>query len=65
MTLPVHFNAGRGSVMSILISRRYNHHPREVRRRLSSWKPSSAEKITYTMLVPILCERLLRHERLG
>ena len=65
MTLPVHFNAGRGSVMSILISRRYNHNPREVRRRRSSWKPSSEEKITYTMLVPALCERLLRHERFG
>jgi acyl-CoA synthetase (AMP-forming)/AMP-acid ligase II len=63
MTLPVHFNAGRGSVMSILylggtifIQEKFD--PERFLETVEN------EKITYTMLVPLLCERLLRYERL-
>lgn len=63
MTLPVHFNAGRGSVMAILylggtviIQERF-----EAERFLQAIE---REHITYAMLVPILCERLLRSEHL-
>lgn len=63
MTLPVHFNAGRGSVMSILylggtifIQERFE--PQNFLQTIER------EQITYTMLVPTLCERLLRHEDL-
>jgi acyl-CoA synthetase (AMP-forming)/AMP-acid ligase II len=63
MTLPVHFNAGRGSVMSILylggtifIQEKFD--PDRFLHTIEH------ERITYTMLVPTLCERLLRHERL-
>jgi len=63
MALPVHFNAGRGSVMSILylggtifIDEKF-----DAERFLQTVE---REQITYTMLVPTLCERLLRHERL-
>ena len=63
MALPVHFNAGRGSVMSILylggtifIDEKF-----DAERFLQTVE---REQITYTMLVPTLCERLLRYERL-
>jgi acyl-CoA synthetase (AMP-forming)/AMP-acid ligase II len=63
MTLPVHFNAGRGSVMSILYlgGTIFIQEKFDAERVLQTIEQ---EKITYTMLVPILCERLLRHERL-
>jgi fatty-acyl-CoA synthase len=64
MTLPVHFNAGRGSVMSILylggaifIQEKFDEQ--------TVLETIERERITYTMLVPVLCERLLRHEALG
>jgi len=63
MTLPVHFNAGRGSVMSILylggtifIQEKFDEQ--------TVLETIERERITYTMLVPVLCERLLRHEHL-
>jgi len=63
MALPVHFNAGRGSVMSILylggtifIQEKFDV--------TSFLETIERERISYTMLVPTLCERLLRHERL-
>ncbi|HET9915941.1 MAG TPA: AMP-binding protein [Candidatus Binatia bacterium] len=63
MTLPVHFNAGRGSVMAILylggtiiIQEKF-----DAERFL---RTIEQEEITYTMLVPILCERLLGSEHL-
>jgi acyl-CoA synthetase (AMP-forming)/AMP-acid ligase II len=63
MTLPVHFNAGRGSVMSILYlgGTIFIQEKFDAERFLQTIEQ---EKITYTMLVPTLCERLLRHERL-
>jgi len=64
MTLPVHFNAGRGSVMSILylggtifIQEKFDEK--------SVLETIERERITYTMTVPVLCERLLRCEDLG
>ncbi len=64
MTLPVHFNAGRGSVMSMLylggtvfIQETFDEQ--------TVFETIESEKITYTMLVPVLCERLLRYEGLG
>jgi len=63
MTLPVHFNAGRGSVMSIL----YLGGTIFIQEKFDAetfLQTIEEEKITYTMLVPTLCERLLRHERL-
>jgi fatty-acyl-CoA synthase len=64
MTLPVHFNAGRGSVMSILylggtvfIEEKFDEK--------TVLETVERERITYTMLVPVLCERLLRFEALG
>jgi fatty-acyl-CoA synthase len=64
MTLPVHFNAGRGSVMSILYlgGTIFIQEKFDAERFLQTIEQ---EKITYTMLVPILCERLLRYERLN
>jgi fatty-acyl-CoA synthase len=62
MALPVHFNAGRGSVMSIL----YLGGTIFIQEKFDAslfLDTIEREKITYTMLVPILCERLLRHER--
>lgn len=63
MALPVHFNAGRGSVMAILylggtiiIQEKF-----DAERFL---RTIEQEKITYTMLVPTLCERLLGSEHL-
>src|SRR5258706_249396 len=63
MALPVHFNAGRGSVMSIL----YLGGTIFIQEKFDADKflqTVEREQITYTMLVPTLCERLLRHERL-
>jgi acyl-CoA synthetase (AMP-forming)/AMP-acid ligase II len=64
MTLPVHFNAGRGSVMSILylggtiyIEEKFDE--------AAFLQTIERERITYTMLVPVLCERLLRSKALG
>src|SRR3990172_5605139 len=64
MTLPVHFNAGRGSVMSILylggtifIQEKFDE--------MTVLQTIERECITYTMMVPLLCERLLRHQELG
>jgi acyl-CoA synthetase (AMP-forming)/AMP-acid ligase II len=64
MTLPVHFNAGRGSVMSMLylggtifIQEKFDE--------ATVFETIEREAITYTMLVPVLCERLLRYEGLG
>ena len=64
MTLPVHFNAGRGSVMSILylggtifIQEKFDER--------SVLETIERERITYTMMVPVLCERLLRSDDLG
>jgi len=63
MALPVHFNAGRGSVMAILYlgGTIIIHEKFEAERFLQTIE---REQITYTMLVPLLCERLLRSERL-
>lgn len=63
MTLPVHFNAGRGSVMSILYlgGTIFIQEKFEAERFLQTIE---REQITYTMLVPTLCERLLRWEGL-
>jgi acyl-CoA synthetase (AMP-forming)/AMP-acid ligase II len=63
MTLPVHFNAGRGSVMSILYlgGTIFIEEKFDAERFLQTVE---REKITYTMLVPTLCELLLRNERL-
>ncbi|HYA28194.1 MAG TPA: long-chain fatty acid--CoA ligase, partial [Acidobacteriota bacterium] len=63
MALPVHFNAGRGSVMSIL----YLGGTIFIQEKFDAEKflqTVEREKITYTMLVPTLCERLLRLEGL-
>jgi len=64
MTLPVHFNAGRGSVMAILylggtiiIQEKFD--PESFLRTIAQ------EKITYTMLVPTMCARLLGSEHLA
>lgn len=60
MALPVHFNAGRGSVMSILylggtiyIQEKFDEK--------TVLETIAQKKITYTMMVPVLCERLLRY----
>ena len=64
MVLPVHFNAGRGSVLAILylggtiiIQEKF-----DAERFLQTIE---RERITYTMLVPTLCERLLRSEHMN
>lgn len=63
MVLPVHFNAGRNSVIGLLymgatvfIHERFDE--------LTFLQTVQREKITYTILVPTLCERLLRYEKL-
>ncbi len=63
MVLPVHFNAGRNSVIGLLymgatvfIQERFDE--------LTFLQTVHREKITYTILVPTLCERLLRYEKL-
>ena len=64
MALPVHFNAGRGSVMAIL----YLGGTIVIHEKFDAGnflQTIEREQITYTMLVPVLCERLLRSEHLN
>jgi fatty-acyl-CoA synthase len=63
ITLPLHFNAGRGSMMGMLylggtvfIQEKFNE---EIFLRTIQ-----DERITYTILVPTLCDRLLRYPKL-
>jgi acyl-CoA synthetase (AMP-forming)/AMP-acid ligase II len=63
LTLPLHFNAGRGSMVgalylgaTVFIHERFNEE--------QFLTTVEAEKISYTLLVPTLCQRLLRHPRL-
>jgi len=64
LTLPLHFNAGRGSAMSLLylggtlflLDKFDGDTFVDILER---------ERITYTILVPALCQRLLRHPRLN
>jgi fatty-acyl-CoA synthase len=60
ISLPLHFNAGRGSAMSLLylggtvcLLDKFNEE--------TFLKTLEQEQITYTILVPALCQRLLRH----
>jgi acyl-CoA synthetase (AMP-forming)/AMP-acid ligase II len=63
LTLPLHFNAGRGSAMSLLylggtlfLLDKFNDDLFvDILER---------EQITYTILVPALCQRLLRHPKI-
>ena len=60
IALPLHFNAGRGSMMGML----YLGGTVFVQERFHEEKFLSTiqnERITYTMLVPTLCHRLLRY----
>ncbi len=64
LTLPLQFNAGRGSVMGILylagtvlIHEKFDEE--------GFLRAIEQERITYTMLVPTLCDRLLRYKQLG
>jgi len=64
LTLPLHFNAGRGSAMSLLylggtlflLDKFADDTFVDILER---------EQITYTILVPALCQRLLRHPKLA
>ncbi|MGH7874286.1 MAG: class I adenylate-forming enzyme family protein [Candidatus Binatia bacterium] len=64
LTLPLHFNAGRGSAMSLLylggtlflLDKFDDDTFVDILER---------EQITYTILVPALCQRLLRHPKLA
>ena len=63
LALPLHFNAGRGSAMSLLylggtlfLLDKYNDD--------TFVDILERERITYTILVPALCQRLLRHPEL-
>ncbi len=63
LTLPLHFNAGRGSAMSLLylggtlfLLDKFNDD--------AFIDILERERITYTILVPALCQRLLRHPKL-
>ena len=63
LSLPLHFNAGRGSAMSLLylggtlfLLDKFNDD--------TFVDILEREKITYTILVPALCQRLLRHPKL-
>ena len=63
ITLPLHFNAGRGSMMGML----YLGGTVFIQEKFNEEKFLSAveeEQITYTILVPALCDRLLRYPRL-
>ena len=63
LTLPLHFNAGRGSMVGAL----YLGATVFIHERFSEehfLTTVEAEKITYTMLVPTLCRRLLKYPRL-
>ena len=63
MPLPVHFNAGRGSVIALL----YLGGTVYIQERFSEQtylETIEREKITFSILVPTLCERLLRYEKL-
>jgi fatty-acyl-CoA synthase len=64
LTLPLHFNAGRGSMVNALYlgATVYIHEKFNEEQFLETVE---AEKISYTMLVPTLCDRLLRHPRLN
>jgi acyl-CoA synthetase (AMP-forming)/AMP-acid ligase II len=64
ITLPLHFNAGRGSMMGMLylggtvfIQEKFDEE--KILRTIQD------EQITYTMLVPTLCHRLLRYPDLA
>lgn len=63
LTLPLHFNAGRGSMVGALYlgATVFIHEKFDEEQFLATVE---AEKISYTMLVPTLCNRLLRHPRL-
>ncbi len=63
LTLPLHFNAGRGSAMSLLylggtlfLLDKFNED--------TFIDILEHEQITYTILVPALCQRLLRHPKI-
>jgi acyl-CoA synthetase (AMP-forming)/AMP-acid ligase II len=63
LTLPLYFNAGRGSAMSLLylggtlfLLDKFNDD--------AFVDILERERITYTILVPALCQRLLRHTRI-
>jgi acyl-CoA synthetase (AMP-forming)/AMP-acid ligase II len=63
ISLPLHFNAGRGSAMSLLylggtvcLLDKFNEE--------TFLKTVEREQITYTILVPALCQRLLRNPEL-
>lgn len=60
ITLPLHFNAGRGSMMgmlylggTVLIQEKFNEE--------KFLRTIQDEQITYAILVPTLCDRLLRY----
>lgn len=64
MPLPVHFNAGRGAVLALLylggtvfIQERFNEE--------TYLETIEREQITFSILVPTLCERLLRYDKLA
>ena len=63
LTLPLHFNAGRGSAMSLLYLGATLH-------LLDKFDADKfveileRERISYTILVPALCYRLLRHPKI-
>jgi fatty-acyl-CoA synthase len=60
LTLPLHFNAGRGSMVNALYlgATVFIHEKFNEAQFLATIE---REKISYTMLVPTLCDRLLRH----
>lgn len=59
LTLPVHFNAGRGAIMSLLYLGGTVFIQEKFDERLFLGTIEH-ERITYTILVPTLCDRLLR-----
>lgn len=63
LTLPLHFNAGRGAMVSALYlgATVFIHEKFNEEQFVATVK---AEKISYTTLVPTLCDRLLRYPRL-